>query len=160
MLLVKILSLVVLAAIAYQDLSDRKVYTFVFPVLIGLLGYLHYQSVEIITFISAICINIAMLAIIIGLLYLYTIVKIKRPFFEEVFGMGDVLFFVALAIGFPTMTFIILFVFSLIFSLLVWLVLKKRAKHDSVPLAGYMSIFFGVLFIMQWVTNSLTLYLI
>ncbi len=160
MLLVKILSLVVLAAIAYQDLSDRKVYTFVFPVLIGLLGYLHYQSVEIITFISAICINIAMLTIIIGLLYLYTIVKIKRPFFEEVFGMGDVLFFVALAIGFPTMTFIILFVFSLIFSLLVWLVLKKRAKHDSVPLAGYMSIFFGVLFIMQWVTNSLTLYLI
>ncbi|WP_146052751.1 hypothetical protein [Aquimarina sp. I32.4] len=158
--MVKILSLVVLAAIAYQDLSDRKVYTFVFPVLIGLLGYLHYQSVEIITFISAICINIAMLAIIIGLLYLYTIVKIKRPFFEEVFGMGDVLFFVALAIGFPTMTFIILFVFSLIFSLLVWLVLKKRAKHDSVPLAGYMSIFFGVLFIMQWVTNSLTLYLI
>ncbi|WP_159090725.1 hypothetical protein [Aquimarina aquimarini] len=158
--MVKILSLVVLAAIAYQDLSDRKVYTFVFPVLIGLLGYLHYQSVEIITFISAICINIAMLTIIIGLLYLYTIVKIKRPFFEEVFGMGDVLFFVALAIGFPTMTFIILFVFSLIFSLLVWLVLKKRAKHDSVPLAGYMSIFFGVLFIMQWVTNSLTLYLI
>ncbi len=160
MLLLKIIIISVLIIIMYQDLKDREVTWFIFPILIGLLGLLHYHHTQRINFLYAILINAGILVVIMGLLYLYTLIKIKRPFFEEVFGVGDLLFFVALAIGFPTMTFIVLFVFSLIFSLLVWLMIKKKAKHNTVPLAGYMSVFLTMTFIMQWITNTLALYLI
>ncbi|TSE06687.1 MULTISPECIES: hypothetical protein [Aquimarina] len=160
MLLLKIITISVLAIIIYQDLKDREVFGVMFPILMGLLGFLHYQYTPQINFLYAVLINVGVLIVIMGLLYLYTLIKIKRPFFEEVFGVGDLLFFVALAIGFPTVTFIVLFVFSLIFSLLVWLMIKKKAKHNTVPLAGYMSVFLMVTFVTQWITNTLTLYLI
>ncbi|WP_271765809.1 hypothetical protein [Aquimarina algiphila] len=160
MLLLKIITISVLAIIIYQDLKDREVFWFMFPILMGLLGFLHYHHTQQISFLYAVVINVGVLIVVMGLLYLYTLIKIKRPFFEEVFGVGDLLFFVALAIGFPTVTFIVLFVFSLVFSLLVWLMIKKKAKHNTVPLAGYMSVFLIVTFITQWITNTLTLYLI
>ncbi|WP_103069706.1 hypothetical protein [Aquimarina sediminis] len=160
MLLVKIIIIGILGIIAYQDFKDRKVYGFVFPVLIGLLGLLHYQNVNHINFLYAVLINLGVLIVIMGILYLYTLIKIKRPFFEEVFGVGDLLFFLALGVGFPTVTFIILLVFSLLFSLVAWLVVKKSAKHNTIPLAGYMSVFLGVICIAYWSTNILTLYLI
>ncbi len=146
--------------IVYQDLKDREVYGFIFPILIGLLGFLHYQNSTQITFLYAILMNVAVLIVIMGLLYLYTLIRLKLSFFREVFGWGDLLFFMALAVGFPTITFVILFAFSLIFSLLVWLVFKKKAKYNTVPLAGYMAMFLGVIFITNWITNALTLYLI
>ncbi|MEW7291268.1 prepilin peptidase [Aquimarina sp. 2304DJ70-9] len=159
-LFIKILTICTLAVIVYQDLKDREVYGFIFPVLIGLFGFLHYQNTTHITFLYAILMNIAVLIVIMGLLYLYTLIRLKKSFFKEVFGWGDLLFFIALAVGFPTVTFVILFVFSLIFSLLVWLVIKKKAKYNTVPLAGYMAVFLGMVFITNWITNALTLYLI
>ncbi len=157
-MVIKILIAIILGVIVYQDLKDREVYGFVFPVLIGLLGFLHYENTIKINFLYAIMMNVGLLIVIVGILYLYTVVKLKRPFFKEVFGWGDLLFFLALAIGFPTATFLILFVFSLIFSLVIWLVLKHKAKHDTVPLAGYMAGFLGVVFITNWSTNVITLY--
>ncbi len=157
---IKILTICILAVIVYQDLKDREVYGIAFPILMGLLGTLHYHHTIYIDFLYAILINIGLLIVIVGLLYLYTLIKLRKPFFKEVFGWGDLLFFMALAIGFPTVTFIIIFVFSLIFSLLVWLVIKNRADHNTVPLAGYMSVFLGVVFILNCMINSLTLYVI
>ncbi len=160
MFLVKVLITLTLGVITFQDVKDREVYGFLFPIIIGLLGVLHYQNTLQINFLYAIMINVGVLVVIIGLLYIYTLTKFKKPFFKEVFGFGDLLFFLALAIGFPTITFIVLLVFSLLFSLLIWLVLKNKAKHNTVPLAGYMSIFLGMVFLINWITNALTLYLI
>ncbi|WP_062053709.1 hypothetical protein [Aquimarina longa] len=160
MIFIKIAILGFLGVIIYQDFKDREVYGFIFPILISLLGILHYQNVVRINFLYTILINIGVLAILMGILYLYTLIKLKRPFFEEVFGIGDLLFFVALAIGFPTVAFIIILVFSLLFSLVIWLFLKKESKYDTIPLAGYMSIFLIITLICYWTTNSITLYLI
>ncbi len=160
MLLIKICILCTLGVITYQDLKDREVYGFIFLVLIGLLGFLHYQNTTQFNFLYAILMNIGVLIVIMGLLYLYTLIQLKRSFFEEVFGWGDLLFFLALAIGFPTATFIILLVFSLLFSVLVWLMLKNKANYDTVPLAGYMAVFLGMIFLINWMMNPLTLYLI
>lgn len=60
--------------------------------------------------------------------------------------MGDVLFFYAFALGFPTMTFVLLFVGAIFFSLLVFLILKMGRPMETVPLAGLMGLFvMGVL---------------
>jgi hypothetical protein len=59
------------------------------------------------------------------------------------------LFFV-LAFSFSSISFIILFVFGLIFSLVLHLLLKKKSKHSTVPLAGYLSLFFSIAYVSHW----------
>ncbi|MEW7280937.1 hypothetical protein ABW636_20280 [Aquimarina sp. 2201CG1-2-11] len=149
-----------LGIITYQDIKDREVYGILFFILMGLLGYLHYQSVLPIHFFYAIGINFGIVSFCILSVFIYATFKLKRSFFKEAFGIGDLLFFIALATGFPTVTFVILLVFSLIFSLIISLFITNKTNHKTVPLAGYMSLFIGVVFITQWITNALTLYLI
>ncbi|WP_299223275.1 hypothetical protein [uncultured Aquimarina sp.] len=104
--------------------------------------------------------NTGLILSILLVLYLYTLIRIKRPFFKEVFGIGDALFFLALAIAFPTITFIILFVFSLLFSLGIWLIAKNNTKYNTIPLAGYMSLFLILIFMGSWITHKINLYLL
>ena len=68
---------------------------------------------------------------------------------SDTIGLGDGLLFVALAFGFAPLTFMIVFVFGLVGSLLLHLVLKK-SKSESVPLAGYMSVFFALAYAAHW----------
>ncbi len=160
MLLVKIGIVCALGVITFQDIKDRQVYAFVLLLLIGLLGLMHYQSVMPIHFLYAVGINISVVGCIMMVLYLYATYRLKRSFFTEVFGLGDLLFFLAVAIGFPTVTFTILFVFSLLFSILAWILLKNKTTHTTVPLAGFMALFLGIIFIANWMTNIVTLYTI
>ncbi|MDH7445306.1 hypothetical protein QBK95_06725 [Aquimarina sp. 2201CG14-23] len=149
-----------LGYITYQDLDNREVYWFLFPSLSMLLGLLHYNNVLPIHFKNAILINTGLIGTIIAVLYIYSLIKIKRPFFKEVFGIGDAMFFLALAIAFPTITFMIIFVFSLLFSLGIWLIVKNNSRHNTIPLAGYMSLFLALILIGNWATSIINLYLI
>ncbi|WP_299432215.1 hypothetical protein [uncultured Aquimarina sp.] len=149
-----------LGYIAWQDLNNREVYWFLLPSLFIILGFLHYNNVVPIHFKNAIVINLGLIFSIISILYLYAKIRIKRPFFKEVFGIGDALFFLAFAVAFPTATFIILFVFSLLFSLGIWLIIKNNSKHNTIPLAGYMSLFLILIFSSNWITDAINLYVI
>ncbi|MCK8522555.1 hypothetical protein M0D21_13305 [Aquimarina sp. D1M17] len=160
MLLVKGLIVLNLGYITYQDLRSREVYWFLLPALIFLLGYLHFTNVLRLHFFNAIAINVSLVGLILGILYLYAWLIIKRPFFKEVFGFADGLYFLALAVAFPSVTFVIIFVFSLIFSLLVWLLMKHKSHHEGTPLAGYMAAFLLLIFIANWMSNTINLYLI
>jgi len=136
------------------------VYWFLLPSIILLLGIEHFYKALNINFITAILLNSGIIFSVLLLLYLYTILVIKKPFLKEVFGLADALFFLALAVAFPTATFLIIFVFSLFFSILTWLILKSRTTYNTVPLAGYMSIFLIFVLVGNWVSPSLNLYLI
>ncbi|WP_280931872.1 hypothetical protein [Aquimarina sp. 2201CG14-23] len=160
MLILKGLVMFNLGYITYQDLDNREVYWFLFPSLSMLLGLLHYNNVLPIHFKNAILINTGLIGTIIAVLYIYSLIKIKRPFFKEVFGIGDAMFFLALAIAFPTITFMIIFVFSLLFSLGIWLIVKNNSRHNTIPLAGYMSLFLALILIGNWATSIINLYLI
>ena len=59
-------------------------------------------------------------------------------------GLGDVYFFIALAVGFPTGTFVVLLSASLVFSWAVYQVVKKKLKDPLVPLAGFQALFLFV----------------
>lgn len=160
MLIVKVLIMFNLGYITYQDLKKREVFWFLFPTLLILLGIEHYKNVMPIHFKNAVFVNIGLVLLIIGIQYVYNAIKIKRPFFKEVFGLGDALFFVAFAVGFSTITFIILFSCSLIFSLALWLIIKRNSLHTHAPLAGYISIFLALILLGNWITNTINLYLI
>jgi hypothetical protein len=47
---------------------------------------------------------------------------------------------------FSTISFLTLFVFSLVFALVVHQFLKNNHPEETVPLAGYMSLFFGSIY--------------
>jgi len=83
-----------------------------------------------------------------------------RVHIKETIGMGDVLLFFALTCTFSLISFITLFVFSLVLSLLLHLVLSKREIQKTVPLAGYMSLFFAISYLANWselITNLYSL---
>ena len=143
--------------IVYQDFRERNVYLWVLLIAMFLIGFLHYQHSLLFPFLVNTSLNIGIICIIVAILYLYATFKLKQPL-KNTFGFGDLLFFIAIAVGFPTITFVVLFSFSLFFSLLLFLVLKKKLKHQTVPLAGLQALFFSIIFLLNWSFNFLNFY--
>mgnify|MGYP000170956549 CR=1 FL=1 len=81
----------------------------------------------------------------------------KRIF--EVFGQGDLLFFILLGVSLPILSFLMVFVFSLIFSLVVFILLKGRFTKQTVPLAGLQSLFLALTIIANKLFASINLFL-
>lgn len=153
-------SIICSAIICYQDFKSRAVFWFMFPFLAIALGIIHYLKVEASFFYRSLPINFILVSIIILLLFLYSKLIAKKKFMNHSIGLGDVLFFIALAIGFPTMTFIVLFSYSLFFSLLTYLIFKKRMKLKTVPLAGLMSLFLIGVLALDIIYNLPSLYIL
>ena len=136
-------------AIFYQDTKERSVYWFLFPIVAFAAGYLYYTNTLFELFWRTSIANLGIIALIFLVLQAYSKFKLKTDV-KEVFGLGDALLFIGLCVAFPNVTFIIFFVFSLLFSLLLHFVLKNKMKVKSVPLAGYMSAFFIGVYFIHW----------
>ncbi len=136
-------------SIFYQDVKERKVYWFFFPILAIVCGILHYNNVLPELFFMSTIINLTFVSILLLILLLYSRYKLKIKF-SDAFGLGDVLLFIALSFAFSSVSFLILFISSLIFSLMLHFILKTNSKNKTVPLAGYMSLFFGIAYLGYW----------
>ncbi len=142
-----------------QDIKERQVYWFLFP-MIGLLsGVLLYQNLFPDLFYKTVLLNLAFVGILIAVVFLYSKLRLKTSVLNT-FGLGDGLLFLALAFSFSSISFIILFVFGLVFSLVLHLVLKRKSKQTTVPLAGYLSLFFAITYLSHWVDILKSVYLI
>ena len=133
--------------IGLEDFRDRKVYWFWFPVLGASLYALYYShSKESLLSLLNISLNLLFLAGVLTILFLYTKTVRKQKFLDYSLGLGDIFIFACIAIGFPTITFLVLFPCSLLFSLLAYIFLKGKMHHNTVPLAGFIAVFImGVL---------------
>lgn len=151
--------MVCLGSIVFQDFKERKVYWFLFPLAMLLFGSLHFlHSTEPKVFFYYSLINFVLITCIIGILFIYTKFILKKSFLNHSLGLGDILFFYAFGLGFPSTTFIVLFVGTIIFSLLVFLLFKGRLKLDTVPLAGLMGLFLVFVILFSLVSKSPPLY--
>lgn len=150
-----ILLVIVFGWILWQDCNDRMVYWLLYP-LIGLMGlilqFLVTQNIYIILIQSII--NLILISTIILTLFVYTKIILKKNFYNGTIGSGDLLLFFCLCFVFPADAFIILFPCSIITSLILHLFLKKKYRaYTSVPLAGYMSLFFALSFLISLCTD-------
>lgn len=142
-----LLVLILLVAIVIQDLKFRKIHVFL-PVL--LFAFSLSISSETIGFnLKIIMTNLVLLTFIIGFLVLYMSLK-NRQFlnpFANYFGLGDFLFYIAIIPLFLTFNYLLFFILSMFFSILVQLIFRKTIAEKSVPLAGFSSIllFFALL---------------
>lgn len=156
-LVITILLVLTFTFILYQDVKDRNVYWFLYP-LIGIFCFiLSSFEIGIKNTTTNTLINISIVLLILGISKIYVTIKIKKTFINEVIGLGDILFFVFISCSFATITFIILFTFSLIFSLLLYLILDKK-QNKTVPLAGYMSLFYLLIYTIVYLLNFKILY--
>ena len=175
-----------LLVIFYQDQKDRMVYWWLF--LLGAIGFsaLHIVEVGWLQFSIHSAFNIGMIGCMLLLLVGYVKLRFQTFDLQSVFGLGDMLFLIAISLGFATVSFITLLVFGLLFSLAIHFVLKKmrstttipNSEHtlsrkrinlrtslprrqertpneskymsDTVPLAGYLSLFFAGVLLVHW----------
>ncbi|MDG5490644.1 hypothetical protein [Psychroserpens sp. SPM9] len=156
MIVIKLILIGLFSMIFYQDYKDRQVYWFLFP-LVGLCsGILFYKSTLPELFWSSIILNSVFIAFLLLVVLLYSKLTLNLKI-SEAFGSGDAFLFTVLIFSFSTVSFLIIFVFALLFSLVIHLLLKKYSAVKTVPLAGYLSLFFGCSYIAFWlgITNSL-----
>ena len=140
MVMLNIISLLCLLAICFQDFRERKLYAWLIIITAILLSFTYFLKTSTTQYMVNIGLNVGIVILIIGILFLYAKLKLKTAL-SNVLGLGDILFFIVIAISFPISTFVVLFSFSLLFSLVLYLVAKPSLKDENVPLAGLQALF-------------------
>lgn len=156
---ITILLTMVLIKIFIEDLRERKVSLYLFLIAILAGGYLHFHQGLHVVFLFVISLNVSMLGILTVALWLYTELKMQKKL-RDTFGLGDFLFFLFLGVSFPSVTFLVLFSFSLIFSLLLFVIVRGSLRNKMVPLAGFQSVFVGLVFVLNSFFHVIDLYAI
>lgn len=101
-----------------------------------------------------------LISLVVFILFIYTKYVARMKFLNVSFGLGDLLFFYAFAMGFPTVTFLILFVGAILFALGTFLLTKKNEENETIPLAGLMGLFLIVVLILSFFPIAPSLYLL
>lgn len=152
----KLILVVVFAIVLYQDFKSRLVYWFLYPI-IGILAFaIQLYNVPTAIAFSNLSFNLLFVTIILGVSFLY--IRLRKLDFISAIGIGDILFFAFISCTFSIVSFLVLFVFALLFSLILHFVLNNKKEQQTVPLAGYMSLFFGVIYATTFFYNSSFLY--
>lgn len=137
----------VLLVIIYLDFRNRTVNTFLFPLLFVLIAAYSISRASVEEVILNLSVNVVLSGCILGSSLLITRRLTARPF-GKLIGAGDLLFLLCISCFFRPEMYVIFFVLSNAMTLLIhWLLTKiNPSKVDAtIPLAGYQSIFFGVM---------------
>lgn len=154
MILIKILLILTLCAIAYQDIKNRMIYLFLFPLCAILFGVLSFDALGLTFFTSHLPYNVLFILAVLFIIGVYFRLKYDSAFAKAALGQGDYLMFFATCFAMGFSAFLIFSVSSVIAALVIAIMLKWLRGNDvtlnQIPLAGYMAIFFGILFSVQW----------
>jgi len=157
MILTKIIFILLLGLILFQDFRYQAVPWILFP--IGLLISIYISITgglksEIFFNYSS---NLLFIAFQLGIIYLFTWYKNRKRMniFKSSFGLGDFLFFLMLVPLFSPINFMIFFLSSVLFSLMFYFLLKIIGLYttEKVPLAGFQSLFLVCLLIVQFIID-------
>lgn len=124
-----------LAVIFWQDAKLRQIHV-VMPIVVFAAAYFLTNYLQ--NNLKLIGVNVLFFCVTIALLTLYMSLKNKaflNPF-ENYFGLGDLLFYIAITPLFLLYNYVLFFITSLLFAIVMQFVLRKWIKKESVPLAG------------------------
>jgi hypothetical protein len=153
-----LLTCITLFAIAYQDFTTRAVNWIFFPILAIAGSGLAFAAIgsfrSLLVYVS---INFSFLLLQFCLLKAWFFFKRGRgtPLIDHSIGRGDIFFLLATCFFFSPVNFILFYLFSLIFSLLLYMIFRRPAVAGSpstIPLAGLQA---GFLFVLLTVDNLL-----
>ncbi|MCB2196739.1 MAG: hypothetical protein KQH79_12825 [Bacteroidetes bacterium] len=153
MIYLKILLLIILAFIVYQDFRFKAVSWIFFPVgfVLGIVVALLEVNLHNLLINSATI--LLFLIFQLAIIMLFTRLKYKKTknVFNSVFGLGDILFLTMIVPFFSPINFLLYFILSLIFTLVTFILFSKTRvlKSPRVPLAGLQSMFLIIVIISQ-----------
>ena len=129
-----------LALTFYQDWKYRAVHWFIFPILAVdalLIFFLREWDLQILG------LNLTFVITVVTLLFIYISVRERKwtNIFERHLGIGDVLFFLAVTPLFSSQNYILFFITGMMVSGLAHGILSLLKKRESIPLAGYLSVY-------------------
>lgn len=150
-----------LLIISYQDFKERMVWAILFPVFAVCGGILFFLNSQASFFGYSLLINLSFVTILLSALFFYARFLRKENLLTLI-GLGDILFFIAMAISFPTFSFLNFFVFSILLTLVISILLKllKWGVSHTIPLAGGMSFFLTLVFLLHWSGHYPDIYLL
>ena len=143
----------ILITIFFQDVMQREVYWFLFPMVFVLCGIYFLQTLPFIQLLAHFGINILIIGIMIVILmaYLYLRFRDAKIVLWNYLGLGDVLFFGVVGICFSPLNFVLFTIISLLLSLLFSLFFIKR--NATVPLAGFQALCLLLTLVVQITTS-------
>ncbi|TRW21031.1 general secretion pathway protein [Flavobacterium zepuense] len=152
-IVLKLSLIALLFVIFWQDSKERQVYWFLYT-LVGVMAFaLHARVIGTLPTFANSVINLILILLVVAISYVYVVLFKRKRFLNDSIGSGDLLLFLSLSMTFATVAFTLLFVFSLLFSLLLHMIFKNRQADKTVPLAGYMALFFAAVYSISFFTE-------
>jgi hypothetical protein len=135
MIIVLILLFLSLGLIFWQDNKMRQIHV-VLPVVVFLCAFVFIKNFP--SNYTIVLSNLIFLFTTFAALITYMSIKNKKYInpFKNYFGLGDLLFYIAISPLFLLKSYIVFFVCSMIFAIVIQYLFKKYIAQDSVPLAG------------------------
>lgn len=155
MLITFVIAYILLAVILVQDVRSRTIWWFLPPLLFADLLWLQWEQLSWLS----LGFNLLFIAGMLAFLTIYIAIRFGNPMdlFKRYFGLGDVLFLLAITPLCGLRPFIILFTAGTIFTLLLFGVGQLIKKRTTIPYAGYFSLTLLVyLSLLQSGTDVLT----
>lgn len=124
-----------LAGIFIQDLRLRRIH---FLLVLAVFALSVFSTGYSVAHFANMAVNALFLILAISLMVGYMSVRQKKfsnPF-QSYFGLGDLLFYLAITPLFPTRGFFVFFVASLLFAIATQAVFRSKMASADVPLAG------------------------
>jgi len=143
-----LITIAILGIIFFQDWKTRTIHIGL-PIALFSIGL--YTNYAVLGW-SGMLQNMAFFLLVFLILILYVTIK-ERAFvnpFEHYFGLGDLLFYIAVSPFLFLYYYIQYFILSLIFSIVLYFLLKKYFKQTTIPLAGFASLLLIVLLLIRW----------
>lgn len=129
-----------LSIVVYQDLRYRKIH--ILSAILILIGAILFRGLEQLFVFPGIWLIYGFLCLNFLVVLIYFSVKkgfLVNPLKEHI-GLGDLFFLIAIAPIFYLTSYIIFFVVGMLFSLILFSILKPVMRQKTIPLAGYLSI--------------------
>ena len=151
-MIISVIICFLLILLSYQDFRYRAISWWLIPLLFVFLAYNNIKNTSFELVLQNLFLNLSFVLIQIGLLFLYFSIKNKRfiNIIDTYIGIGDLLFFLVLAVSFSFFNYIFFQVISLTLVAFFFGVFKllKKVLNPEIPLAGGMSLLFFICFIL------------
>lgn len=159
---IKIVTIFFLLLVIYQDFRVRMITWWYIPLLFLGLLFISLQHVLFGELLKYFIINTSFILLqMIVLTIFYTIKKRKLTnIINKYIGLGDILFFLVLCVGFSPVNFIIFIVSGLILTIICFSIygIASKKKEYRIPLAGMLAVFLCVVFIIKKINPGLDLF--
>lgn len=138
--IIHIILAILLGIAFYQDWKFRAISWILFPVIGGIALWSFY-SVSLPW--KIVLTNLVFVFVVIAFLMLYVSVKRGKPtnIFKVDFGLGDLLFLIAITPLFIGLNYILFFISGMFLSGIIHWILSFSKENSRIPLAGYLAVY-------------------